>query len=157
MISDRLVHLIEQHAEELSRRWLNLIRQDTYVLTYHRFSEDKLKNLAFHLYRHLSEYLQAGANRHKVEEVYTQLGAERFHEGFEASEVVRALVLSKRNLWTFIMNRGFMDGATELYQMLELYTTISLFFDRAIFFTVRGYEREADILQRAAEAAESSR
>lgn len=145
MISQRLVHLIEKHAEELSRRWLKDVQQHSDTFTYHHFPEDKLRERAFDVYSQLSRWIQNEANRDQVEQIYMALGAERYREGFQLSEVVKALILTKRHLWFFILEQGLFDSATELYQILELYNSVILFFDRAVHFTVKGFEKEAGL------------
>lgn len=142
MITQKLVRLIEMHADELATRWLRDVRQNQDTPTYHRFPENKLHERASNVYCHLGQWIETEADRHRVEELYTRLGSERYREGFPLSEVVKALILTKRHLWFFVLEQGFFDSALELYQILELYNRVVLFFDRAIHFTVVGFERE---------------
>ena len=148
MISQRLVQLIESHADEISRRWLKAVRQHPDTLSYHNFPEDRLLERAYDVYSHLGRWVESDVNREHIEETYTKLGAERFREGFHLSEVVKALILTKRHLWFFILDQGFFDSVTELYQVLELYNSVILFFDRAVHFTVKGFEREASLYRK---------
>ena len=75
----------------------------------------------------------------RVEEEYFQLGEKRRAEGLDLSQVVSALLLTRRNLWNFVESLG---GYTvlELRQQLDLELLVVRFFDRAIYHTVRGYE-----------------
>jgi hypothetical protein len=82
-------------------------------------------------------------HREEVEQYYRALGAERFAEGFPLSEVIAALMLTKKALWGYVLEQGFFDSAVQLYQTLELYNNVVLYFDRAAVFTVRGYEEAA--------------
>ena len=68
-------------------------------------------------------------------------GAQRRKEGFALSEVIQALFLIRRTLWRKIMDEGLLDTTYDLYQAIELNDRVTLFFDRAIFFTAVGYER----------------
>jgi hypothetical protein len=145
MISQKLVHLIEDHARELSGRWLKDVRQHADTFTYHHFPEDKLRERAFDVYSQLNHWIQSEDSRQHVEQIYRALGAERYREGFRLSEVVKALILTKRHLWFFILEQGLFDSVTELYQVLELYNSVILFFDRAVHFTVVGFETEAGL------------
>src|SRR3989304_9983278 len=123
MISKKLVQLIESHADEISRRWFQEVRQHPDTLSYHHFPEEKLLERAYDVYSHLGKWVESDANRGHIEETYTNLGVERFREGFRVSEVFKALVLAKRQLWFFILDQGFFDSVTELYQVLELYNS----------------------------------
>jgi hypothetical protein len=143
MISQKLVHLIDSHSDELTLRWLKELRQHPDTFTYHHFPEEKLRERASDVYAQLSRWLQSESGREMLEGVYSKLGAERYREGFRLSEVVKALILMERNLWLFVLDQGFLESATELYQVLELYSQVLLFFNRAIYFTVKGFETEA--------------
>jgi hypothetical protein len=53
MISQKLVHLIETHAEDLTVRWLKDVRVHVDTPTYHTFPEEKLCQRACYVYAHL--------------------------------------------------------------------------------------------------------
>lgn len=145
MISQKLVQLIERHADELTARWLKDVRQNPDTFSFHRYPEEKLREEAYDLYSHLGRWIQSEVNRGQAEEVFTKLGTQRYHGGFKLSEVVKSLVLVKRHLWLFVQEQGFFESAVELYQVLELFNSVILFFDRATFFVVRGFEKEANL------------
>jgi hypothetical protein len=67
-------------------------------------------------------------------------------------EVVMTLVLIKRYLWLHLLEEGLMTTDLEIYQALELNNKVVLYFDRAIYFALRGY-REARARARAAAAS----
>ena len=50
-----------------------------------------------------------------------------------------ALLLVRRNLWQFVESLGA-NTSLELRQQLDLELLVVRFFDRAIFYTVQGYE-----------------
>ncbi|MBN2368922.1 MAG: RsbRD N-terminal domain-containing protein [Vicinamibacteria bacterium] len=143
MISQKLVRLIETHARELSHAWLKEVRRDPDTPTYHTFPEARLSERVDDVFAHLGRFVGCETNIDEVERTYTSLGVERLREGFRLSEVLRALMLTKKQLWNFVLEHGFFDSVVELYQTLELYNSVVVFFDRAAFFTARGYEDEA--------------
>lgn len=145
MISIKLIAFIEKHAEDLTSAWLKEVQQHPETLSHHHYSAEKLRDFAFSVYSHLGEWIESDANRHKVEKTFRELGSESFQEGFRLSEVVKAIALVKNHLWRFVLNQGFLESATELYQTLELISSVIQFFDRAIFFTIRGFETEAHL------------
>jgi len=79
--------------------------------------------------------------------VYTALGRERFREGLPLSEVIEALNLTKYQLWAYIRDYGLLDSALQLYQALELYNSVVLFFDRAAYHITVGYERASSLAE----------
>ena len=78
--------------------------------------------------------------KEEIAEHYTALGAQRKREGFKASEVIQALIIIRRHLWLKILAEGFIDNVLELNQALALNNRVILFFDRAIHYTIKGYE-----------------
>ncbi|HRT45733.1 MAG TPA: hypothetical protein P5054_11135, partial [Desulfomonilia bacterium] len=76
----------------------------------------------------------------EVQRSYTDLGRKRFKEGIPLHEVIMTLMLIKRHLWLYVREKHFFDSTYECFQALEMNNQVVLFFDRAIFFTIRGYE-----------------
>ena len=140
MLSERLVSLIERDAETLTKNWLQDVRENPSTPTYHTFNEEKLYQRAHLVYSQLSHWVSRETDKGEIMNYYTRLGAERFSEGFALYEVVSALVLLKRHLWIHILSNGQLNTAFELYQSLELNNRVVLFFDRAIYYTIIGYE-----------------
>ncbi len=141
MLSTHLVHLIEDHAEELFRGLISDLHQNKLTPSYHRIDHESLRTRLYDVYRHLGPWL-AHTTEDRIEAVFTALGHKRSAEGIPLSEVIFTLVLAKDHLRAFIRTRGLMDSRVELYQEQEFQRLVGRFFDRAIYYTVRGYERE---------------
>jgi len=148
MLSARLVRLIEDHAEELTHGLLDDLQSNSHTPAYHALSREQLRHRLFDVYRNLGRWLLDTTEEH-VETVYCELGGKRRAEGVPLSEVVYALTLAKYHLRDCVRTRGLTDSAVELYQEQELQRLVGRFFDRAIYHTVRGYEREASHQQKA--------
>ena len=140
MISERLVKLIEDNADTLTKNWLRDVRQNPTTPTYQKFSEEKLYQRAHFVYSQLGHWISRATSKGEVRSYYVKLGEERFSEGFALYEVVSAIILLKRHLWLHILSDGQLSTAFELYQSLELNNRVVLFFDRAVFYTIIGYE-----------------
>jgi len=141
-VSQKLVDLIERNADELTNCWLADIHKDPNTSTYHHFDQSAVYTRAFRVYSHLGKWISQETSKEEVARDYQELGAERCREGFALSEVIQALILIRRNLWRKVMEEGLMDTAYDLYQAIELNNRVSLFFDRAIFYTACGYEKK---------------
>ena len=138
MLVARLVALIEDHADELAERIVRKLRQDPRTTAYRRFDESELLERTGRVYAHLGEWL-GQTSEDPIEAEYFRLGEVRHSEGVPLSEVVMALLLTRRNLWQFIDSQGA-DNILELRQQLDLELLVVRFYDRAIHHTVRGYE-----------------
>ena len=148
MISQRLVDMIESHADELTRGWLKEVQRHEATPGYHSLPEATLYKRAFDVYANLGRWVGSEGRHEEGERVYTALGRERFHEGLPLSEVVEALALTKYQLWAYIREYGLLDSALQLYQAMELYNSVVLFFDRAAYYVIVGYERASGLPER---------
>jgi len=143
MLSDRLIRMIEHHADELTRALVEDLRSNPRTATYHKLSREALHDRTYHVYKDLGLWLNSKADG-DIEASYTELGRVRESEGIPISEVVCALTLTKYHLRDYIRAAGLVDSAMDLYQALEFQRQLGQFFDKAIYYTVRAYERSAN-------------
>lgn len=139
MLSQKLIKVIQDHATELSRQWLEEVRSHPTTPTYHSFADQALLERVHNVYANLGKWLGEGTT--EIERYYTDMGMQRYREGFRLSEVLSALFLTKRILWDCVMSEGLMDSALSLYQTLELDNRVVLFFDKAAYYVAVGYEK----------------
>jgi len=151
MLSARLVRMIEDHAEQLTRSFVHDLQSNTQTPSYHHLSHEALHRRVFDVYRNLGHWLGRKTDE-ALEAAYKELGKQRAAEGIPLNEVVYALILTKYHLRDYIRSAGLVDSAVELYQEQEFHRLVGHFFDLAIYHTVKGYEREA-ALGRASSAS----
>lgn len=140
-VSKRLVNLIESHADELTMNALSDICKDECTPTYHTYDITKLYERAFEVYSRLEKWISRETDKQEIAQHYMALGAQRRQEGFALSEVIQALIITRRHLWWKVLQEGFLDTVLDLYQALELNNHVILFFDRAIYYAAAGYEK----------------
>lgn len=140
-ISDNLVKLIERDADQLTNNWLSNIKTHPTTPTYHAYDEKKLYQRAFRVYSQLGKWISRETSKADIEKYYTALGRQRRQEGFALSEVIQALIITRRHVWLKVLSEGFLDTVLDHHQALELNNRVILYFDRAIFFTSLGYEK----------------
>ena len=138
-VSRRLVRLIEQDAENLATAWLQDVKINTKLPTYHNFDEKDLFNRAKEVYSHLSKWIAWETSREEIVMQYMKHGTQRRQQQFQLSEIVQALILMRIHLWRKVLADGLLDTAAELHQALELNTQVVRYFDRAIYYTIIGY------------------
>ena len=152
MLSARLVKIIEEHADDMTRSLLNHLFRDIRIVALRRLSEEDMYGRAYDVYHNLGRWL-GDKNEESIAHSYAELGRKRFREGIPLSEVILGLILVKDHLRDFIRTHGLVDSAVELYQVEELHLLVSHFFDRAIYHTVHGYEQAAQMPRPAAAAS----
>jgi len=155
MLSNRLIRMIEHHADELTHALVEDLQTNSHTASYHRLSREAIHDRTYHVYKDLGLWLSSKAEG-DIEANFTSLGKKREAEAVPIYEVVYALILTKYHLRDYIQSAGLVDSAVDLYQEQELHRLLGHFFDKAIYYTVRAYEREAS-LQEAAAAVKSTR
>jgi hypothetical protein len=160
VISTRLVELIERNADRLTRHWLADVKRRPETRTYRNYPDDVLYRRVHEVYRNLGKWICRETTVEEIARVYTALGRQRFEEGFAPSEVLEALILSRRHLWLLVLHEGFLETALDLHAALDLNARAVLFFDRSMYYTALGFEQataEAAAKQAAIEKAPARR
>ena len=142
MISMKLVAMIEDHAGQLTAGLVTQLQQHPRTDRYSKLPAAELHHRAYEVYRNLSKWIQREADS-EIAASYQDLGRRRLQEGIPLSQVIFALTLTKEHLLNYVKLSGLSDSALDLYQELDLVRVVTQFFDRAIYYTVRGYEGEA--------------
>ena len=140
MLSERLVQIVQDHAEELTRDVLKDLAKNPRTSAYHKLRRTELHDRVYDVYHNLGQWI-AETSEGLVSKTYTALGKTRHAEGIPLQEVVLALILTRRHLTSYIRSSVPVDTAVELHQADELNMLVGRFFDNAIYFTVKGYEQ----------------
>lgn len=142
VVSQKLLDLIHNHADEISNSWLEDIKTNETTTTYAAFDHKKLYTRAYRIYSNLGKWISRETTKEEIKRIYTELGRKRYHEGFPLSEVIQAFALIRRHLWLKVLREGLLNTAMDLIDALELNNRVVLFFDRAVYYTAQGYEDE---------------
>lgn len=142
LLSQKLLRLIEEHADELSKKWLAQVKAREEMPTYRTYDETKLYKRAFDVYSHLGMWLSKDTTKAEIARQYMALGKQRRQEGFALSEVLQALIITRRILWLKVQADGFLDDIINLKAGMDLNNSVVLFFDRAMYFAAKGYEKD---------------
>ena len=141
-VSKNLVELIERSADELTNQYLEDVKQHSHLPTYRAFDEKELYKRAYRVYSQLGKWISRETTKEEVRSYWTALGRQRRREGFPFSEIALSLCHIRRLLWGKIQAAGLMDTALDLYQAMDLYHRVIVFFDRAIYYSAVGYEEK---------------
>ncbi len=139
LLSNQLVELVEKNADVIAGLWLDDVRNKKSTITYHNFDRDKLfernKFVISQFGNWLSKY-----GKQDIRKYYEVLGKDRKREGFKLSEVISALSLTKKHIWEFALSQGIGQKLIDIYKLHELERRLVIFFDKAAYYIVRGYE-----------------
>jgi hypothetical protein len=154
MLAARLIRLVETHAEELVQAVLHDVRTNPRTASFTRVPEADLRHRVHDLYQHLGDWI-GDKTETRIETQYMEGGRRRYHDAVPLAEVVYAMVLFKDHLRQFIRSHGLVESVVELYSEEQLYQLTWSFFDRAVYFTVKGYEDERSRMAELAAARRS--
>jgi hypothetical protein len=139
IITYRFVRLIEDRSDALASSLLRKVQQSPHTENYGKVPAEDLKRMVNEIYRHLGEWL-LHKNEADIAERYTAIGTRRAQQGVPLSELIWAIILTKHNLWEFILDEAYPGGPVEILGRQELLQLLDQFFDRAIHSAAVGYE-----------------
>jgi hypothetical protein len=140
MIAQHMVRLIEHHSEQLAKGLLEKLLTSEYTSDMRNVPKPELEQRVYEVYHNLREWLLTKTDA-DIDRWYSEIGARRCRQGVHLSHLVCALLLVKEHLWEFLRREVILNHPMDVFQELELFQLVDQFFDRAIFFSVRGYER----------------
>ena len=129
-------------ANELATNWMKIVRNHQMTRSYQAFDLEKARDRALTVFTQLSRWLLGDFTKGDIESTFTALGAMRRREGFALAEVIRALTVTRRVLWFKVQAEGLVNKGLGPQPALELNNRVLLFFDRAMYFTAVGFERQ---------------
>ncbi len=143
IITYRFVRLIEDHSDALASGLLRKVQLSPHCTGFDKVPAEELKQRVYEIYRHLGEWL-LHKNEGDIEQRYMEIGRRRARQGVPLSQVIWAIVLTKHNLWEFILDEAFPDRPVEILGRQELLQLLDQFFDRAVHSAAVGYEQEVE-------------
>jgi len=148
MLSHRFVRHIEDRSDALALGLLHKIQHSDRAEAFRKVPPDELTERVSEIYRHLGEWL-LDKSEADVERRYTEIGARRAAQGVPLSQLIWAIMLTKDNLWEFILDDSYPDRPIEVFGKQELLQLLDKFFERAIYSAAVGYEWAAEAEARA--------
>ncbi len=144
MLTYKLVHLIEYHSDALAAGLLHKVQKSERAGSYKNVPPEELKQLVRDIYQHLGAWL-LDKSESDIEQRYTAIGNRRAEQKVPLSELIWAIVLTKRNLAEFIDDVSFPGRAVDVSEKQELLQLIDQFFDHAIYSAAVGYEFATEV------------
>jgi len=139
MLANNLVRMIEGHAEQITAEVINRLRDDPELPNLKKLPETELRSWAGHILKHLGDWLSESEEK-QIASCYEGLGRLRFEEHVPLHESVRNCQRLKDTMVAYIRNQGIRQTTMEVYAEEELEHLLARFFDKMIYYMVRGYE-----------------
>jgi hypothetical protein len=157
VLSAQIIKLIEAHAESLTREVVADLLTNEHTPSYLRIPKEEVAQRALAFYQNLGNWI-GNPKDDAIRAEYERWGEIRCREGIPVSEIVYSLILRKKYIRRYIREYGFVESSHErfasgeplplaLYNIQELNYVVGDFFDRALYYIMRGYEMQAKAKQ----------
>jgi hypothetical protein len=134
------MRLIETHADSLAETLEARIANSERCAEYSRVSAVELKTLVSGIYGQLGQWLVTKTEE-DIERRYTMIGTRRAEENVPVSQLLWCIMLVKENLWEYLRDNENLENTAQIFGELVLTQMVDQFFDRAMYYAVRGHER----------------
>jgi len=141
MLSSKLIQLVEDHWEQITRRVIGEIQRDPELTHLSQLPESELTEWSGDLIRNLDLWLVSGRTK-EIGDTYESLGRRRYHENVPLRELVRGMQTLKVVMVDFVRSQGLHQTAVDIYAEEELDYLVGRFFDTVLYHGVKGYEQE---------------
>jgi hypothetical protein len=132
---------IERFSEQIKEKFLEDAIDKRELLSHYQLGKAMLEELSGSILREFTVNIDRGTALETIFDRYVQLGIRCCEDGVSYSEMVRAFVLLKRHIWLFFQESNFAGQPFDVRSIVALNNRTSLFFDRAIYHFLTGYER----------------
>ena len=93
---DRLIGMIERHAGSMAEELKEKLLSDPKTLSYRTLDEETLYDNIFAVYSRLGHWLLRDPEKGEVRTYYSNIGAQRYAQGFPLHQVIQAMVVGMR-------------------------------------------------------------
>ncbi len=138
MASDALVRIIDERVGTIARLWLADVRSNPTTSSLERLDPGRLLELGSFILSQFSTWLKGGDGEDGLRRVSMTVGRELSDAGCALPDLISALMLLRKHVWTYVQSTGVWERPIEVYRVLELNRRIALFFDKVLFHTACG-------------------
>ena len=112
MLLARLIWLIENHADSLTRATVEDLQSNPRTPSFHSIAREELESRIYRLYRNLGRWIGT-RDEASIEAEYVGFGRSRRADGASLSEIIYAVILYKEHLRQFIQNNSVLGSASD--------------------------------------------
>jgi len=139
MLSDSLAGFVTEHAPYVARLWLADVRSSHSTIRYMNLEPESLLSECTTGLQLLGRWLEGESTEAEIKSFYRDLGARRRSQGIEPHEMLSAVMLLKKQIWSYAHSQGLWERPVEAYRVMELQSRFAVFFDKAVYYLARGH------------------
>ena len=143
MLSDTLFEIISQDADLITRNWLEDVVTNPSTRTYGKGSRDRMYGEAHLVISQFGRWISRRGEDEEIRGHMRRMGRDARAANLPLSEIISALSLTRKHIFARAFSSSkLLDGVMEQYRILEMTTRVNLFYDKAVYDLIRGYEGE---------------
>lgn len=141
MRAPKLVQHMKANADSMSERVIQLIRNsDRCADLLLKVPVEDQKQAGREIYRNLTDWL-ANETDLVVQDYFVALGLRRAQQGVPFTDVFWVVCIAHEHLWEYIQQECLLDEPVEFWGGVNLLRSVTQFFDRALYFSLLGYQQ----------------
>ena len=142
--SDKLFNTITRDAHIITKNWVAEVLTNQTTRHYATFKHEIIYQRAHKVISQFSDWMTSpGDTMAHVWEYYRQTGAMRRKESFKLAEVLSALSLTRKHIFTHVLGQsGIWEKPIDMYVIMEFMSRVNLFFDKAVYHLTLGFEQQ---------------
>ncbi len=140
MINEKFVAILRNKKDDIVKLWLEDFKKTRTLRIIEGIDDTKWRRMMGEVMDGFDEVLTKDVSKYRVCLDFTQLGREVFKDNYATHDIINALSLLKKVIIEVVTNEGFFGTAFQLFQLQELNNKAILYFDRATYYAVLGYE-----------------
>lgn len=137
MVGSRFTKLVEKHSDELSGELARKLHASSRTKSFHEIPLEDLQRDIDVLYHNLGDWLLY-RTEDDVKARYGEIGRRRAEQGIPPEELMWAFTIAREHIIAFLHREAVGDGALALFSELEFISSLTQFFDRAVYHAIAG-------------------
>jgi hypothetical protein len=144
-LSDRLMDLCNQHAEQIAEQWHRSIIKNSHTSSFICNPKESCLRHAIFIYKNLRRMYFAENPYKEVQSVMDATGyaEEQYSRRVPLSEAVYALIMMRRYVWLYAETSDLFNTTSDMYMVLQSTNRILLLFDYAVYIVIDKYGKMA--------------
>jgi len=131
---------IERFGEQIKEAFLEDAAKRK-ILSHYPPGKKMITDLAGNILSEFTKNIDKKTSVETIARKYSQLGTRCREDGLSQSEMTHAFILLKRHIWLFFQDNNFAGQPFDVRSIIALNNRTALFFDRAVYYFLVGYEQ----------------
>lgn len=131
---------LEKFHEEIKERFVDDAINKRELLSHYQLGPKLIEDLADSICPEFAKNIDKRTTAEYIADEYVKLGIRCHEDGLSFSEMIRVFILLKRHIWLFFQESNFAGQPFDVRSIVALNNRTALFFDRAMYYFLVGYE-----------------